>query len=105
METIYNRIKNRRKELRMSQEELALLVGYKEKSSISHIEKGRKDIPQSKIIAFAKALKTTPSYLIDGYDLEAIYKQILNMNHMDQMILTNRLIKLFEERNDNNAQS
>lgn len=98
METIYNRIEKRRKELGISQEELAGLVGYKEKSSISHIEKGHKDIPQSKIMAFAKALKTTPSYLMDGYDLETIYNQILNMNDFDQMLLINRLIKLMEEK-------
>jgi len=100
METIYNRIEKRRKELGMSQDELALLVGYKEKSSISHIEKGRKDIPQTKIVAFAKALKTTPSYLMDGYDLETIYNQIMNMDRFDQMILINRLIKMYNEREE-----
>jgi hypothetical protein len=49
-------------------------------------------------MAFAKALKTTPSYLMDGYDLETIYNQILNMNDFDQMLLINRLIKLMEEK-------
>lgn len=99
METIYNRIEKRRKELGMSQDELALKVGYKEKSAISHIEKGRKDIPQSKIMAFAKALNTTPSYLVDGYDLETVYDQIINMDRFDQMLLINRLIKYKDELN------
>lgn len=36
METIYNRIEKRRKELGISQEELAGLVGYKEKSRMLH---------------------------------------------------------------------
>ena len=97
METIYERIRKRRKELNMSQEVLAQKVGYKEKSAIAHIEKGRKDIPQSKIIAIAEALNTTTSYLMDGYDINAIFNQILSMNSMDQMLLINRLIDTKQE--------
>ena len=62
--TIYERIKNRRKELKISQDELAQLLGYTSRSSISKIESGENDIPQSKVKAFAKALKTTPGYLM-----------------------------------------
>ena len=64
MTTLYDRIKARRKELNMSQEELANKLGYKSRSSVNKIEKGENDIPQSKIDAFAKALDTTPSYLM-----------------------------------------
>ena len=39
-------------------------MGYKDKSSISKIENGKADIPQSKIAAFADALETTPAYLM-----------------------------------------
>ena len=39
-------------------------MGYKDKSSISKIENGKADIPQSKIAAFADALQTTPAYLM-----------------------------------------
>ena len=48
----------------MSQDELARMLGYKSRSSINKIEKGENDIPQSKIVAFAGALKTTPEYLM-----------------------------------------
>lgn len=51
-----NRIARRRQELNMTQEELARKLGYKTKSSINKIEKGKSDIPQSKIIAFSAAL-------------------------------------------------
>ena len=67
MTTIGDRIKARRLELDMSQDELARLVGYKSRSSINKIEKGENDIPQSKIAAFAAALETTPEYLM-GWD-------------------------------------
>ena len=48
----------------MSQEELAKKMGYVARSSITRIEKGQNDIPRSKIVEFAKALETTPEYLM-----------------------------------------
>lgn len=57
---LYENIKRRRKELGMTQTDLALRVGYADKTAIAHIEKGDIDLPQSKIVAFAKALQTTP---------------------------------------------
>lgn len=67
---LFKRIKNRREELNMSQEELAKKLGYKSRSSINKIEKGENDIPQSKIAAFAAALETTPEYLM-GWETPA----------------------------------
>lgn len=48
----------------MTQSELAKKMGYSEKSMISKIESGKVDLPQSKIVDFAKALNTTPSALM-----------------------------------------
>lgn len=64
MATLYDRIKSRRTELGLTVEELAHKMGYKDKSSISKIENGKADIPQSKIAAFADALETTTAYLM-----------------------------------------
>ena len=58
------KIRSRRKELKMSQEELASLVGYTDRSIISRIEKGLIDLTESKIMAIAKALKVTPEILV-----------------------------------------
>ena len=69
MSEIYDRIKARRQELGLTVEELANRMGYKDKSSISKIENGKTDIPQSKVKAFARALDTTTAYLI-GIDEE-----------------------------------
>lgn len=69
MPTIYERIRARRIELGLTVEELAKKMGYKDKSSISKIENGKADIPQSKVIAFARALNTTTAYLM-GIDTE-----------------------------------
>lgn len=62
--TLYENIKARRIELNMSQKELAEKLGYKSTSTIAKIESGKNDIPQSKIMAFAKALDTTPGKLM-----------------------------------------
>lgn len=61
---LYVNIRNRRKELGMSQEELAKKVGYTSRSTIARIENGEIDISRSKILAFADALNTTPSALM-----------------------------------------
>lgn len=62
--TIGERIKECREKLKMSQEELALQMGYTSRSTINKIEKGLSDVAQSKVIEFAKILKTTPEYLM-----------------------------------------
>lgn len=67
-------ILKRRKELNLTQEELATLMGYKSKTSINKIEKGFNDIPQSKIMKFAEALRTTPSYLMGWQEPDYIVK-------------------------------
>ena len=64
---LYKRIRMRREELGMSQSELARQLGYKDRSAIAKIESGVNDITQTKIEAFAKALKTTAGDLM-GWD-------------------------------------
>lgn len=67
---LYKNIKRRRQQLKMTQTDLALKMGYADKSMIAKIEKGNVDLPQSKILAFANVLETTPSELM-GWDYEA----------------------------------
>ena len=69
MDTIYIRIKELREHRNMSQQELAELTGYTDRSSIAKIEAGKVDLTQSKVIAIAKALRTTPAYLM-GWEEE-----------------------------------
>lgn len=67
MVEIGDRIRIRREELKMSQDELAKRIGYKSRSSINKIELGHYNLTQSKIKAIADALDTTPSYIM-GWD-------------------------------------
>lgn len=61
---LYSNIKKLRVEHRMSQDELARLAGYTDRSSIAKIEQGSVDLPQSKISMFAKIFRVTPSFLM-----------------------------------------
>ena len=61
---IGERIKYRREQLGLSQDELARRLGYKSRSSINKIENDASGLPQSKIVAIANALQTTPSYIM-----------------------------------------
>lgn len=48
--TLYDNIKTLRENLKMSQDELARKVGYKDRTSIAKIESGKIDLAQSKIL-------------------------------------------------------
>jgi len=63
MKAIYKNIRDRRKELKLTQTDLAQRLGYADKSMIAKIERGLVDLPQNRIEAFAQALGTTPEAL------------------------------------------
>ena len=63
------RIRQRREQLGLSQEELASRMGYRSKSSITKLEKGINDLPRAKLEELAAALNTTPAWLMGLVDL------------------------------------
>ena len=79
--TIGANIKARRQELKMTQRELAARMGYTDHTTITRIEAGKTDPPQSRIAQFAKALNTTPGQLMgwheDPEDLGAMAAKVL----------------------------
>lgn len=64
MNDLAYKVRARRKELKMSQDELAEKIGYKGRQSINKIEQGRQDIPMDKILVFADALHCSVNYLL-----------------------------------------
>lgn len=66
--TLGEKVKLRREELNLSQEELAEKMNYKSKTSIHKIEVGITDLPLSKVKELAAVLKTTPAYLMGWED-------------------------------------
>ena len=65
--TIGARIKARRQELKMTQRDLAARMGYTDHTTITRIESGKTDPPQSRVAQFAKVLGVTPGHLM-GWD-------------------------------------
>lgn len=61
---IGDRIRARRIELNLTQQELANKTSLKTKGAISRIENNLRDIDQSQVKEFSKALKVTPSWLM-----------------------------------------
>lgn len=93
MDTLYINIKKRREELDLSQQELAEMTGYTSRTSIAKIEAGSVDIPRSKIIAFAKALRCTPAQLT-GWD-EETQNKIQNNDFITDVIIKLRRSERF----------
>lgn len=87
--TLYTNIKKRRKELGLTQTDLANKLGYGDKSMISHIEAGRIDLPHSKIVEFAKVLDMEPGDLLGWEDN-------LNEENMDWLALIMKEKRLIE---------
>jgi len=62
---IGKKIKARREQLGLTQEELAKKLGYKSKSTINKIEMDINDVSQSKLVRLAAALEVDPGYFIE----------------------------------------
>ena len=85
-----DRVKLKRKELGLTQDELAKRMGYKSRVSVNKIEMGR-PISQKIIVRLAEALNTTPSYLMGWTNEEP------NENTYSE--IGNRLKDIRESRN------
>ena len=106
MEEVYKNIRKRRLELGMTQSELARLAGYENRSSIARIERGDTNLPQSKIVDIAKALKVTPSYLMgweeeEGASLTAMQEEtmerFLMLSYEHQLVVSSVIDTLAEQ--------
>ena len=74
MSTVGENILRLRRQLGLTQEELAKRMGYKSKSTINKIELGINDLPQSKIAQIAEVLGTTPARIM-GWEEEELERK------------------------------
>lgn len=97
--TIGDRISKRRKEMGLTQDELAKKMGYKSKAAISKIETNVNDITQSTVVKFAEALDTTVAYLMGWEKQEAspavTKSAVLSLSHEES-----RLVKLYRRADE-----
>lgn len=110
---IGSRIKEQRKKVGMSQDKVAILLGYSSGRSIHYIEAGKNDISISKINELATILKTTTEYLlgievqetqIENKKMDEIKDKlreyilkILNSNHTEELMVVPRLLEKYME--------
>lgn len=80
--TIGERIKNRRVELGMTQQELAEKIGYKGKAAICKIESGERELKQTKIKPISEALQTTTEYIMGWVE-----EPTIQLNDLDRKII------------------
>ena len=83
--TVADRVKLRREELGMSQEELAHKMGLKSRSSITRIEKSGDEISLKDVERLSEALDCSPMYLMDWSD-DVHYKP----NYIEPVIVAER---------------
>lgn len=99
-----DRIKKRRLELGLTQEELAKKAGYKSRSSINKIELSR-DLPLPKVQEVARILDCSPSYLLGWEDktniIETAKTDVMLSNMEDKLKqYALKLAKLPKEKQD-----
>lgn len=85
--TIGERISKRRDELGYTQEELAKLLGYKDRTSISKMEKAD-NMGLDRVEKVAKALKCEPSYLMGWEEVPDVTEV---SDHVKLITLYNKL--------------
>lgn len=93
---LHENIRSLRKERGWSQQHLAELVGYGDRSSIAKIEAGKVDLPRSKIAEFAKVFNVTPAYLL-GYseETDALILSIIEENESGRTAAVDEIRRLF----------
>ena len=66
--TVGQRIRERRKELGLSQEELGRRLGYKSRAAVSSVEKDKEELTLERVRKYADALHCSPGYLAGWVD-------------------------------------
>lgn len=93
--TLGEKVKLKREELGLSQEELAEKMNYKSKTSIHKIEQDITDLPLSKVKELANVLNTTPAYLMGWEDnKDKVINEIFHTEMIDSPELIEEISQL-----------
>lgn len=97
--TIGDRIRRRREELGLTQQELAERVGYSSKTTINKIENGASELRQKKIMEMAKALETSVNYIMGWEESEddAILRKAMRNERLKAYLVAMAKMMLKEE--------
>lgn len=103
---IGERIKARREELGLSQQQLADRLGYKSKATINKIEMGINGVQQKRVVDFAHALDTSIEYLMEmdegvgNFQQQEYYTNPETAKLADEMAVNPELKALFDVQRD-----
>ena len=103
---IGERIKARREELGLSQQQLADRLGYKSKATINKIEMGINGVQQKRVVDFAHALDTSIEYLMEmdegvgNFQQQEYYTNPETAKLADEMTVNPELKALFDVQRD-----
>lgn len=102
--TVADRIRLKREELNISQEELAIKIGNKDKSTISKIEKAGDNITMKNIKRIAEALGVSTQYLLGWEETSKSLRVEILKNEYEyeqaKMDGNKELMKELEEKGD-----
>lgn len=94
--TTGERIKQRRIELGWSLRELAKRMGYANQSTISRIETGSIDIPQSKVVKFSEVMGVSVAFLM-GWDEEIKKNPAATAERHFEILMDEDFVGMFDE--------
>ena len=94
--SIGQKIKQRRTELGWSQRELSDRMGYNNHSTITRIESGKVDVPQSRIVKFSEVLGVSIAYLM-GWEEEIEKDPIGTAERHFEILMDEDISDIFEE--------
>ena len=92
---IGEKIKQRRTELQWSQRDLAAKMGYNH-STITRIENGKIDIPQSRILQFAEVLGVSIAYLM-GWEEEMEKNPVQMAERHFEILMDEDISEIFDD--------
>jgi transcriptional regulator with XRE-family HTH domain len=94
--SIGQRIKQRRTELGWSQRDLAAKMDYNNNSTITRIESGKVDIPQSRIVKFSEVLGVSIGYLM-GWEEQIEQDPVGTAERHFEILMDEDIAGIFDE--------
>ncbi len=99
--TVGDRIRNKRIELGMTQEELAARMGYKGKSSVCAAETGGDNVTTTKVKKYAQALGVTPESLM-GWEIKDAIDEYIQSDR-DKAVLLDSMVRNEQKKQQEKA--
>ena len=111
---IYNKIKRLREDRGLTQEDVALGIGFASRSAVNKIEKGLRDISITQLMAFSKFYNVSPSWLL-GEDTSSetpdtftdeerdVIHKLRKLNAIERSALVTSINAIYQQSQENSV--